>query len=348
MRTIRVVIVEGDPAVRRRLGRAVEGGAGLDLVGASGLGSQAAEKVGRLQPDLVLLGIDAPVSDGWETLGLLRQAHPELPILVVGPEARRGSPTALDAIDRGASGCIAYPDADDAEALRAILLPRLRALLNSPRPARPEASPPPQGRLLASGGARVDAVVIGSSTGGPNGLVEVIRALPADFPAPVLIVQHMPAEFTEALSGRLDALRSIPVRQAVDREVARPSTAWVAPGGAHLEVALEKGALRMRLVDGLPENSCRPSADVLFRSAVRALGGRVLGVVLSGMGFDGLRGCRAIREAGGTVLVQDEATSVVWGMPGNVAEAGLAHKILPIGQVGPEIVRVAMSGPQEG
>ena len=130
--------------------------------------------------------------------------------------------------------------------------------------------------------------------------------------------------------------------------MARPGTAWVAPGGAHLEVALEKGALRMRLVDGLPENSCRPSADVLFRSAVRALGGRVLGVVLSGMGFDGLRGCRAIREAGGTVLVQDEATSVVWGMPGNVAEAGLAHKILPIGQVGPEIVRVTTSGPQEG
>ena len=190
--------------------------------------------------------------------------------------------------------------------------------------------------------------MIGSSTGGPNGLVEVIKALPPDFPAPVLIVQHMPAQFVGALSGRLDAQRTVPVREAVHGELARPGTAWVAPGGVHLEVAREKGALRMRLVDGLPENSCRPSADVLFRSAVRALGGRVLGVVLSGMGFDGLRGCRAIREAGGTVLVQDEATSVVWGMPGNVAEAGLAHKILPIGQVGREIVRMTIPGPAEG
>jgi len=160
-----------------------------------------------------------------------------------------------------------------------------------------------------------------------------------------LIVQHMPAQFVGALSERLDALRSIPVREAVDGEVARPGTAWVAPGGVHLELAREKGALRVRLVDGPPENSCRPSVDVLFRSAAQALGGHVLGVVLTGMGFDGLRGCRAIREAGGTVLVQDEATSVVWGMPGNVAQAGLAQKVLPIGELGAEIVRLTMSAP---
>jgi len=134
----------------------------------------------------------------------------------------------------------------------------------------------------------------------------------------------------------------------VDNEIARPGTAWVAPGGAHLEVALEKGALRMRLVDGLPENSCRPSADVLFRSAVRALGGRVLGVVLSGMGFDGLRGLSGDPRGGRDGPRAGRGDERRLGMPGNVAEAGLAHKILPIGQVGPEIVRVTTSGPQEG
>ena len=144
MRTIRVVIVDGDPAIRRKLGRAIQDGPGLDLVGASGFGTDAVEKVGRLQPDLVVLGIDASVSDEWETLGLLRKAHPELPILVVGPETRRGSPAALDAIDRGASACVAYPDTDDAEALRGVLLPRLRAgagLARRPVPSRSRPRP---------------------------------------------------------------------------------------------------------------------------------------------------------------------------------------------------------------
>jgi two-component system, chemotaxis family, protein-glutamate methylesterase/glutaminase len=344
MRTIRVVIVDGEPSARRRLGRAVEGCPDLDLVGAADFGMAAVEKVDRLHPDLVLLGVvDDPA--GWETLVLLRHARPELPILVISPGARKGSPESIDAIHRGASGCIAVADLDDADLLLGALLPRVAALGGSEVHAREKPPAPSRSVPTAAAGGRIEAVVIGSSTGGPNGLAEVVRALPAEFPAPVLIVQHMPAQFVGALSERLDALRSIPVREAVDGEVARPGTAWVAPGGVHLELAREKGALRVRLVDGPPENSCRPSVDVLFRSAAQALGGHVLGVVLTGMGFDGLRGCRAIREAGGTVLVQDEATSVVWGMPGNVAQAGLAQKVLPIGELGAEIVRLTMSAP---
>lgn len=187
-------------------------------------------------------------------------------------------------------------------------------------------------------------MVIGVSTGGPNALAEVIPALPPDFPVPVLIVQHMPPLFTKLLADRLTSGGGLPVVEGTSGTRIIPGRALLAPGDWHMEVEVRDSAHLLRLHQGPQENSCRPSVDVLFRSAARVFGPGTLGVVLTGMGKDGLRGSEDIDRAGGRILVQDQATSVVWGMPGYVAEAGLAHRILPLDRVAGELRRIVGNG----
>jgi two-component system chemotaxis response regulator CheB len=187
-------------------------------------------------------------------------------------------------------------------------------------------------------------VAIGTSTGGPNALAEVFAAIPADLPTPMVIVQHMPPMFTRMLAERLSSQSGVKVEEGRLGGALRPGHAWIAPGDFHMTVAGDANHARVLLNQDPPENSCRPAADVLFRSVAQTFGPGVLAVVLTGMGQDGLRGCEAIRAAGGQVIVQDEPTSVVWGMPGFVARAGLANRILPLGQVAPEIVRRVRAG----
>jgi two-component system chemotaxis response regulator CheB len=187
-------------------------------------------------------------------------------------------------------------------------------------------------------------VVIGASAGGPKALMQVVADLPADLPLPLLIVQHMPAMFIKILADRLSAVGRFPVTEAANGERIGPGRGWVAPGNHHLVVRRVNGAFLLGMDGGPPENSCRPAADVLFRSAAEAYGAQVLAVVLSGMGRDGVKGCEAIRAGGGRVLVQDEATSVIWGMPGAVFRAGLADAVLPVHRLGEEIARRAAIG----
>jgi two-component system chemotaxis response regulator CheB len=190
----------------------------------------------------------------------------------------------------------------------------------------------------------VDAIVIGVSTGGPNALARLMPALPADLPVPVMIVQHMPPTFTALLAERLAKVCRVPVKEAAGGERLGPRQAWVAPGGYHLEVGPGAPGRALRVNTLAAENSCRPAADVLFRSAAAAYGAGTLAVVLTGMGYDGTRGCEAVRAAGGQVLAQDEATSVVWGMPGSVARAGLADQVLPLDELAAAIARRARVG----
>jgi two-component system chemotaxis response regulator CheB len=214
----------------------------------------------------------------------------------------------------------------------------------APSPARPGA---PAARPLHDGPPnRVDAVVIGVSTGGPNALAEVLPTLPGSLRVPVLVVQHMPPVFTGLLAERLNTHAALHVGEAKGNETVAAGDVWLAPGDFHLEVERRANRLGLRLHQGPPENSCRPAADVLFRSAVKVWGGNVLAVVLTGMGQDGLRGCEEIRAAGGRVFAQDEPSSVVWGMPGAVVRAGLANKVLPLQRIGPEIASAvaAMAG----
>src|SRR5262249_49173116 len=186
---------------------------------------------------------------------------------------------------------------------------------------------------------RPELVAIGTSTGGPNALAALLPAFPPDWSVPLLIVQHMPPQFTAQLAQRLTEKSRLRVREGVAGELLSAAQAWVAPGGHHLVVRREGQAVRLVLNDDPPVNSCRPSVDVLFRSAAEVYGPGVLAVVLTGMGQDGLRGSESVRAAGGQVLVQDEASSVVWSMPGAVARAGLAGQVLARGQLGSEIFR---------
>lgn len=203
-----------------------------------------------------------------------------------------------------------------------------------PQVARGNASP-----IQLGMGGKLEAVVIGVSTGGPNALAVVLPSIPADFPLPILIVQHMPPHFTRLLAERLSARTAMPVEEGVAGSVLTAGRMWLAPGNFHLVVEKDGSQVRLKTHQGPPENSCRPAVDVLFRSAAEVFGSRTLAVVLTGMGQDGLKGCEVIRGAGGQVIVQDEASSVVWGMPGYVAKAGLAQKVLPLDQIAPEIVR---------
>jgi two-component system chemotaxis response regulator CheB len=202
---------------------------------------------------------------------------------------------------------------------------------------RPAARPPavrPPSRTRPSGRAEpVQAVVIASSTGGPEALRTVLTALPGGLAVPVFVVQHMPPVFTDMLAQRINSESRLRVAEARDGEPARPGHVYLAPGDKHLEVTRFGDVIRAKLHSGPKENHCRPAADVLFRSAASVYGGAVLTVVLTGMGQDGKRGCEPLVAAGARVIVQDEATSVVWGMPGAVAEAGLADAVLPIGNI---------------
>jgi two-component system chemotaxis response regulator CheB len=180
--------------------------------------------------------------------------------------------------------------------------------------------------------------VIGVSTGGPDALARLLPTLPANFPVPLLIAQHMPPIFTSMLASRLAAKSAFPVRECVPGERVVPGCALIAPGDFHMVVQQECGNVCIRTHQGPRENFCRPSVDVLFRSVAAVYGARTLGIVLTGMGQDGLRGCEELRALGARIYVQDEATCVVWGMPGFVARAGLADKVLPLAQIGAEIV----------
>jgi two-component system chemotaxis response regulator CheB len=204
-----------------------------------------------------------------------------------------------------------------------------------PRATRPHARPGAAAPTGAGPPAAVpDAIaVIGSSTGGPEALTTVFRGLPASFPLPIVVVQHMPPTFTRLLADRLDRGSSLTVREAHDGAELVPGTAWIAPGDFHVVIERELLRAQLRLDQGPPENSCRPAADPLFRSAAEAYGHNVLGLVLSGMGQDGLRGCEQIVASGGRVITQDEATSVVWGMPGYVTRAGLSSEVLPLDEI---------------
>lgn len=210
-------------------------------------------------------------------------------------------------------------------------------------PGRTRSAPPPPPRRAGSATSTRDVglCVIASSTGGPDALSTVFAALPADFPLPILIAQHMPPHFTRLLAERIDARSELTVREAQGREPIEAGTAWIAPGDHHLVVDGRTDGCLTALHDGPPENSCRPAADTLFRSAVETYGERIVACVLSGMGHDGAAGATLIHDAGGRVIAQDEETSVVWGMPGAVVAAGAADAVLPLPQLADELTRTA-------
>jgi two-component system chemotaxis response regulator CheB len=351
----RVLVVDDAVVVRRIVTDAIGAAPGLEVVGTAPNGRIALSKIEQLNPDLVTLDIEMPEMDGIATLTEIRARYPRLPVIMFSTLTERGAAVTMEALLRGANDYVTKPAnvgsvAQAKHAIREQLVPKIHALCGTRRPtprplptapaSRPATTPP---RARRESGV-VDAVVIGVSTGGPNALAALVPALPADLGVPVLIVQHMPPMFTRLLAERLDAHAPLSVAEATDGEVVRPGRVLIAPGDRHLEVRRRGTDVRAALTQGPPENSCRPAADVLFRTAAATWGERVLGVVLTGMGYDARRGAEHIRHAGGHVLAQDRASSVVWGMPGAVVQAELADAELPLAAIADEVVRRVQQG----
>ena len=349
MAKIRVLIVDDAVVLRRLVAEELNRDPALEVVGTAANGRIALSRMSQVNPDIVILDIEMPEMDGLATLKELRKAYPRLPVIMFSALTERGAEATLDALALGATDYFTKPtNTGGLEAslgvIREQLIPEIKALCGKASasqpgnlPRAPSARSSPVAPRAPSGPPQV--LAIGSSTGGPGALAEIFRRLPADFPVPIVMVQHMPPMFTRLLAERLTAEYAIRVQEGGSGSALEAGRAWIAPGDHHMIVTRGGRSVTTQLHQDPPENSCRPSVDVLFRSVARTFGPNSLGVILTGMGQDGLRGCEAIREAGGRILAQDEATSVVWGMPGFVVRAGLADKVLPISMIGDEILR---------
>ncbi len=364
MPKLRVLIVDDSVVIRRLVSDIITADPDLEVAGVAANGRIALDRIPQVNPDIITLDVEMPEMDGLETLKELRKTYPRLPVIMFSTMTERGGVTTLDALSLGASDYVTKPAnvgrvGEGIARVRDDLIPKIKALcgratkavakpacLAAGRPAMPAVArsallPKPRAHLP---GARVEIVAIGTSTGGPNALADLLPELPGDFPVPVVIVQHMPPIFTKLLADRLAARIPLEIAEGNAGDRIRPGKIWIAPGDYHMGLEKSAHGARVKLNQEPPENSCRPAVDALFRSVVQIYGAGTLGVILTGMGQDGLRGCEYIREAGGQVLIQDEASSVVWGMPGFVARAGLADKELPLNQIAGEIVRRVWQG----
>jgi two-component system, chemotaxis family, protein-glutamate methylesterase/glutaminase len=353
MRKIRVLIVDDAVVVRRMLTDILASDPAIEVAGVAANGRIALARIPQVNPDLITLDVEMPEMNGLEALAEIRKLYPFLPVIMFSTLTERGAVATLDALSLGASDYVSKPaNVGSVTAaqrqIREQLIPKVKALCKGlivlqDRPVQSYAMPTHPGleadRTKARPSWPVNAVAIGVSTGGPNALAEVIPQIPADFPVPIFIVQHMPPLFTRLLSDRLATKSQIKVAEAAAGIIVQPGQAWVAPGDFHMTVAKVGAVTRILTNQHPPENSCRPSVDVLFRSVAQVYGAYTLAVVMTGMGQDGLLGCTSIHDAGGQILAQDEQTSVVWGMPGFVVKAGLADAVLPLGKLANEIVR---------
>ncbi len=367
MSRIRVLVVDDSVVIRRLVATALEDDPDITVVGTAADGRIALTKLAQLAPDCVTLDIEMPVLDGLGTLRELRRTHPRLPVIMFSTLTERGATSTLDALALGANDYVTKPANVGSvpaaiASVRTQLIPKIKALCPAGRGALPARLPVATRPLPVAGATsaadspaptgRVDVLAIGSSTGGPDALTTLLPQLPSSFPVPVVIVQHMPPVFTRMFAQRLDGKCPLSVKEAEDGDLVQPGRVLIAPGDRHLELRRVGALLQVRLTDGPPENFCRPAVDVLFRSVAQAYGSKALALVLTGMGTDGARGAEVLRTAGAEVVVQDEATSVVWGMPGAVATAGLAHRVLPLPQIGRDLLTAvarsrqpALSGP---
>lgn len=368
---IRILIVDDSAVARRVLTDVLSGDPVLEVVDGAPNGRIALEKLPTAKPDLVILDVEMPEMDGLETLNEIRKRRPRLPVIMFSALTERGASVTLEALALGANDYVTKPSntGNRAAALQQVrndLIPRIKAFcrniltpIDEPPPpvlkARPALGLPPVATTPAAPitttttipappipvpprpRLRVDAVAIGLSTGGPNALAALLSQISVQLPVPVVIVQHMPPIFTRTLAERLAAQSGLPIAEGIAGAILQPGQIWIAPGGLHMIVERQGMKIRLQLNQGEPENSCRPAVDVLLRSVAEVYRGNVLVVIMTGMGQDGLRGCEAIYKIGGHIIVQDEASSVVWGMPGAVVKAGLAEAQIALPQLAGEI-----------
>jgi two-component system chemotaxis response regulator CheB len=345
MTPIRILVVDDSVVIRKLLSDTLSGDPALEVVGVASDGRIALAKIPLLKPDLITLDIEMPVMDGLQTLAAVRKLYPKLPVIMFSTLTEHGAAATLDALALGASDYATKPSntgstAIALERIRIELIPKIKALCGvAPLKLLPLPSTRPVVKVRARSNPRIEIVAIGTSTGGPNALAEVLPRIPNDFPVPIVVVQHMPPIFTRLLAERLASRSAIPIEEGSAGIVLSAGHVWIAPGNFHMKVIRVGLSSRLNLNQGPPENSCRPAVDVLFRSVAAAYGANVLGVVMTGMGSDGVLGAQDIRDAGGDVIIQDEASSVVWGMPALVHASGLDDGAFPVDHLAAEITR---------
>ncbi|MGC2619067.1 MAG: chemotaxis response regulator protein-glutamate methylesterase [Acidobacteriaceae bacterium] len=348
-RRIRVLVVDDSAVMRSLLRMALDTNPRIEVAGSAANGEEGLAEYDRLKPDVALLDIEMPGMNGLDVLSRIRLRDRRVPVIMCSTLTWRGARITLDALSRGATDYVSKPTAqsgfrEGVGTLARELVPKILALF-------PKVVPPAPAQVVQAGsggsgagyGQSPRVVVIGVSTGGPAALEILLPKIPAGFALPILIVQHMPRLFTGLLAERLNGLCALRVREAASGVKPEPGVVDIARGDWHMELARD---FRLRLNQNEPENFCRPSVDTLFRTAATATGGKLVGVILTGMGSDGLAGCKAIRAAGGTVFAQDAATSVIWGMPGAVVNAGMANRVLPLEGIAAEINRCVVQAAQ--
>ena len=363
---IRVMVVDDSAVIRGLLTRTLEADPEIAVVASVGNGQMAISAIGRQDTDVVVLDIEMPVMDGLTALPRILEAAPDVKVIVASTLTQKNAQISLKALAAGAMDYVAKPSSSELNAATSFkhdLIEKVKALGNARRKRRAAAAPPasaeelsfrpapvsrapsPAPAALRAPSAVVPSVIaIGSSTGGPQALFNVLGSLPKSVQQPILITQHMPPTFTTILAQHLAKASGRPAAEAVDGEAIQPGRIYIAPGDFHMKVEGKGGSRVLRLLKDPPENFCRPAVDPMLRSISESYGAAVLCVILTGMGSDGAKGGEAIVAGGGTVIVQDEATSVVWGMPGAAAAAGICSAILPVSHIAAHIGKLASGG----
>jgi two-component system chemotaxis response regulator CheB len=359
------LVVDDSVVIRKILSDALRNDPEIEVIGTASNGLIALQRIAQLSPDIVTLDIEMPEMDGIATLREIKRQFPRTRVIMCSTLTERGASVTIEALSLGADDYLTKSSGQSGvnamENLHGQLIPKVkqffhretgpganrpngrsmaaRELTAVPTLARPAAARPAGIAAPRTRQSSPRAVAIGVSTGGPNALAEVIPMLPKDFPLPVFVVQHMPPMFTRLLAERLQSQSKVKVVEAQEGMRVTAGFVYIAPGDYHMVLAKTGGSVLIHLNQGPMENSCRPAVDVLFRSVGEVYGGATISAILTGMGQDGLRGVEQLRALGGYVIAQDEASSVVWGMPGFVARAGLADVVCDLKLVTPEIVR---------
>jgi two-component system chemotaxis response regulator CheB len=351
---IRVLVVDDSVVIRRLVTHALQEDPSLEVVGSASNGSIGLARILQVNPDVITLDIEMPEMDGLEMLRQLRRDYKDVRVIMFSTLTERGASATMEALSLGADDYVTKASNEGSldrsmASLRSELIPRIKQFFTMEgqpaAPARvtaatPRSAPPMASPTLGCQSAILPKVVaIGVSTGGPTALASVIPAFPRDFPLPILIVQHMPPVFTRLLAERLQTTTKLKVQEATEGALVEPGKVLIAPGNYHMRLRKTGIQTIVTLDQEPPENSCRPAVDVLFRSVEEVYGASAISVVMTGMGQDGLRGAEILKAHGACVIAQDEASSVVWGMPGAVANAGLADAVVPLGEIVSEILR---------
>lgn len=347
MKKIRVMIIDDSALMRQIINKLISKDPEIEVVGSISNAVYALNMINRLSPDLITLDIEMPGMDGLTALTELRKNHLNLPVIMCSSLSLKGAEVTLEALSRGANDYVTKPSSQGSrhesfESMGSELLYKIHGLMKQRAidvlpVVKKETSPVHAVTMHTS---PISIVAIGISTGGPNALSVLIPKLPENFPVPIVIVQHMPPLFTRMLAESLSKKSLIKVKEAADGDVLSPGCAWIAPGNYHMTLTKEHFNYIIRLNQDPPENSCRPSVDVLFKSVAEHFKKNALAVVMTGMGQDGMLGCKTLKEHGGRVIIQDEESSVVWGMPGAVAKAGLEDEICSLNEIDKAIIKL--------